>query len=45
MDAHLAEWGIPHEMAIAPGAAHSDADIYERLGAGAFRFYQGVFGK
>ncbi len=42
-DKRLTQWQIPHEFKIVPGVGHSDADIYERLGPGAFDFYKEAF--
>lgn len=39
----LGECGIAHELQIAPGVGHNDADVYEKLGVGVFGWYGRVF--
>ncbi|MDB5322890.1 MAG: putative esterase [Phycisphaerales bacterium] len=44
-DKRLTQWGIAHEMAIVPGVNHNAGDIYQAMGANAFKFYTNVFGR
>jgi enterochelin esterase-like enzyme len=42
-DKRLTEWGIAHETVIVPGVDHNAGDLYQGMGAGAFKFYATVF--